>query len=187
MTFPLIDEVRELPRWAALALAARTARHVQAAFVHDWPNAPQGARESLEQCIGIAETAAAQGRLDVDEGKAIALFMKCMGFYTLAAAEGHEGAGCAAGAAAESLRVAVAAKQGDQASVTKSTISGLNHASVATGCYGHARTLAVQKQILDETLAIHERATTDRWTEGTPVPLSFWRSKKDNKPWWKVW
>mgnify|MGYP001476120194 CR=1 FL=1 len=56
---PTEEELRTLPRWAAVAYAARCARRVQPLFTHFWPDAPPEHVEAVDKAINCAITAAA--------------------------------------------------------------------------------------------------------------------------------
>ncbi len=53
------EEINELPRWARLAFAARSARRVQPLFKASWPQAPDKHIIALDNAITLAERSAA--------------------------------------------------------------------------------------------------------------------------------
>ena len=55
---PSEDDIRQLPRWARLAFAARCARRVLPLFQHSWPDAPAEYVQVLERAVAVAETSA---------------------------------------------------------------------------------------------------------------------------------
>jgi hypothetical protein len=62
---PSEEEMAELPRWAAVAFAARCARRVLPLFGHKWPDAPAKHAEQLAEVVGVIERSAAHaGRGD---------------------------------------------------------------------------------------------------------------------------
>lgn len=62
---PSEDEIRELPRWARVAFAARCARRVQPLFLRFWKNAPRESVEAIERAIAFAEYVGSSGLTDV--------------------------------------------------------------------------------------------------------------------------
>jgi hypothetical protein len=59
---PSLDELKRLPRWARVALCARTTRRIQPLFLEAWPQAPAKYHENIEAAIAEGELAASQGK-----------------------------------------------------------------------------------------------------------------------------
>ena len=57
-TLPTEKEIRQLPRWARVAFAARCARRALPLFVKHWPNAPRHHVEAITNAVEVAESAA---------------------------------------------------------------------------------------------------------------------------------
>jgi hypothetical protein len=57
---PTEKEVRQLPRWARVAFAARCARRVEPLLKLHWPEAPQQDVQAVGMAIRAAEIAAAR-------------------------------------------------------------------------------------------------------------------------------
>jgi hypothetical protein len=58
LTLPCREDVRQLPRWGRVALAARAVRRVQPQFALDVPEATSRQLDLVEQAISLAERAA---------------------------------------------------------------------------------------------------------------------------------
>ena len=59
---PVDREMRAIPRWARVALAARTLRRVQPLLLVSWPKATRKLQRGVEWAIAEGESAATQGR-----------------------------------------------------------------------------------------------------------------------------
>ena len=57
-TLPSVDEIRQLPRWARVAFAARCARRVLPMFTKHWPDAPREHVEAVTRAVEFAGSAA---------------------------------------------------------------------------------------------------------------------------------
>ena len=47
----VVDGFIELPRWARIALAARTVRRIQPLFLACWPKAPKKCQQNVERAL----------------------------------------------------------------------------------------------------------------------------------------
>lgn len=64
------EELRQLPRWAVVAFAARCARRVQPLFTKYWAKAPDEYVMTINTAITLAESSARVGRADAPVGRA---------------------------------------------------------------------------------------------------------------------
>ena len=58
---PVVLDMQAIPRWARVALAARTARRVQPLVLASWPKATKKFQRGVEWAIAEGESAARQG------------------------------------------------------------------------------------------------------------------------------
>jgi hypothetical protein len=95
--------MEEIPRWAVVALAARTARRVQPLFLASWPTVLIAYQQALEWAISEAELAASQGCITPDLKKAGEAVGRICGirpqettvvYYTLTTASGATSLAC---------------------------------------------------------------------------------------------
>jgi hypothetical protein len=76
---PVERDMRTIPRWARVALAARTLRRVQPLLLASWPKATKKFQQSIEWAIAEGESAATQGSPTPDLEDAGAAAVKVMG------------------------------------------------------------------------------------------------------------
>jgi hypothetical protein len=94
---PVERDLRTIPRWARVALAARTLRRVQPLLLVSWPKATKKFQRGIEWAIAEGESAATQGRATPDLGDAGWAAVKILGdrpmkavtAYYLATAASH--------------------------------------------------------------------------------------------------
>jgi hypothetical protein len=66
---PTQDDLKRLPRWARVALIARTVRRIQPLYLEAWPKAPRKFQDAIEAAIAEGELAASQGKRTPDLGE----------------------------------------------------------------------------------------------------------------------
>jgi hypothetical protein len=76
---PIDRDMRSIPRWARVALAARTLRRVQPLLLVSWPKATIKFQRSIEWAIAEGESAATQGSPTPDLKDAGAATVKVLG------------------------------------------------------------------------------------------------------------
>jgi len=76
---PVDRDMRAIPRWARVALAARTLRRVQPLLLVSWPKATRKFQRGVEWAIAEGEIAATQGSPTPDLGYAGAAAVKVLG------------------------------------------------------------------------------------------------------------
>ena len=60
------DDLKQLPRWALVALAVRCARRAQPLFGRNWPDAPSEFSDLIEKALRLTEESATHGALHPD-------------------------------------------------------------------------------------------------------------------------
>ena len=76
---PQQDDLKRLPRWARVALIARTVRRIQPLYLEAWPKAPRKFQDAIEAAIAEGELAASQGKRTPDLNEAGQAAMKLCG------------------------------------------------------------------------------------------------------------
>lgn len=194
--WPLDQEiVRQLPRWAAVALAARCARRVQPLFVKGWPDAPQEHREAVLKAVLIAEQSARMGHSDPVRAKAAVTNALHAGMGAApASGRGATGAKRAASWAARSASdatLSVAQIGGAAAYAGFASKDAATAAAAYAGFAANAEGTAVTSPEtttadiidLEELLRL---ASVNGWTDDSPVDVDrigplWWGQEPD---WW---
>lgn len=150
MKLPTEDEIRQLPRWARVAFAARCARGALQLLSRSWPDAtaPRGRigdhLRAVERAVAAAEQSAAAARAVADAYIA--------GAVSLAAAD----------TPTEVVAVARAAAAAADATRAADTAYAAHTAALAAAEVKSPVTIARDFQII--------RARAGGWTDDTPVP-----------------
>jgi hypothetical protein len=178
---PSQEDLREVPRWARVAFAARCARRVQPLFQAAWPDAPGEYVEAVDRAIRVAEGSAAWARADAhaDEGAA--------GAAGEAAAKGVGPAFAAGSAASAAARASAAAADHfcsadidhltpylapvslDAACAAGASASD-NAGEAVRGTAAENNTIRAMRMDFEKLRAAAEK---ERWTDETPVPREF--------------
>ena len=103
---PLVTEgeLRQLPRWALVAFAARCARRVQPVFATAWQDAPRAHVKAVDTAIALAESTASVGQAPGANATQVATAAHA----AAQAAHAYTAAAAAAGAAAHAANTATA-------------------------------------------------------------------------------
>jgi hypothetical protein len=159
---PTQEEIEKLPRFAAVAFAARCARRVQPLFIAGWPDAPRQHIDAVDRAITVAERSAAGAP---------------GGAYAAAAAAATAGAAAAtaARAARAAMHAADAAVRAADAVYDPALAVAVVAAAVDAVAARAARAAvtaarAAIRQDFEQLLSAAER---DEWTYDTPVPPEF--------------
>jgi hypothetical protein len=170
----------ELPHWARVAFAARSARIVLPVFITNWPEPPKRRLNALLRAIELAERSAVAGRPEEELkdaelealGTAGAALMKLYGYPT---DEPGPPDGNMAAAAAEPAKSAEHAARAAASAPNDSLEPALEAYDWAKGATSKRPDLAIQ---LNRDLArILELAKIGRWTDETPVPSNTWEKE----------
>jgi len=157
---PTKEEIRKLPRWARVAFAARCARRVQPIFTAACPKSSKEQVEALERAILIAETAAAQGKVNAEAARAAA-------DAATDAARGPNAAYYTASAANNSCYAASAVPEA-ATFAAKSAALAADHAIYASEFAGFKD--EVVSGIWWDFENIKKAAKREQWTDESPVP-----------------
>jgi hypothetical protein len=165
---PSDRDMQAIPRWARVALAARTLRRIQPLLLASWPKATRKYRQGVEWAIAEGERAAAQGRSTPDLQEAGMAAMDVYGsepmdattanFLTFAASRVSFG--------------------GQQRNASDAQLS-LKDALLAVSCFEEEHAApGVKKASLEGIWAdfqeLKESSKREKWTDNTPVnPDSF--------------
>lgn len=147
---PTASEIEKLPRWAAVALAARCASRVQPLLGSSWPPIPEPLLNTSAESIPYVI------RHCVEGGNQPAV--KDMAFQpSPSTAYNAVAASVASVAAAETARFVTMAVQAAAAAITQS-------AALASHLTGHVSRIRRDYELLARL------AATNHWTDETPVP-----------------
>jgi hypothetical protein len=147
-TLPTEDEIRQLPRWARVAFAARCARRALPLFQKHWPDAPEEHVTAVRRAVEVAEHSAADAHGAADASKIAAAAIRVSAIATRVNAT--------AAAAARSARMTSRTRTG---SIARS----VSTAAAACG----ASAIPLMRTDFERVLAQSRR---QRWNNKTPVP-----------------
>jgi hypothetical protein len=149
---PTEEEIRQLPRRARIAFAARCARRVQPLFEHFWPTAPIEYRMAIAKAIDLAETAAIHS---ID-----------LAFDSYAAHAAH--VAYAADAAADAAHAALAAAAHTDA-IADAADAALAAYDAAAYAAADAHPDAFNELIRQDFDLLRRLATEKKWDNETPI------------------
>lgn len=205
---PSEEELRELPRWARVAFAARCARCVQPLFRALWPKAPARHCEAIDRAVQIAEilasggvpppgTNAANAAAFAHNAANAAAFATAARHAVAAAANAADTAANAAFAARDAAKANdanadVAAKADDDAAFAAAKAAArAAEAAFAAVAANAANLRAASRRWQNTTIRamrldfkkLRKAAKKERWTNKTPVPPAFFgASWLEDKP-----
>jgi hypothetical protein len=185
VALPTEEELRQLPRWALVAYAARSARRVQPLFT---PGPPGGDADALEKAIEAAESAARTGRV---EGLFDATLERVTVLSRVSGTD-NPAARAAARAAASALEAAVKANAYDADAVAvaarraSEAVAAASNAEATTGAAAAMTAAGVfaaasARADLERFVAMAQR---DGWTDLTPVHVDWPLWSGSEPDWW---
>ena len=162
------EEDLDVPRWARIALAARTVRRVQPLLLASWPRAPKKFANAVEEAVAEAELAAAKGAVTPDQ--------RAAGMAAMAAYGGRPMDGAAiAGYVAYAAAHASFAASGPEASHASFAIETAMRAVVYYEEFGETPAPGVIKAALDaiwnDLRLLIRLAKVGKWNYKMPVSL----------------
>ncbi len=172
------EQLKQLPRWALVALAVRGARRAQPLFLTDWPDAPEEFQQTIENALALTEASAANGTEHPDLKEA--------------ASQAGKTATTAANLTARfaSFTVTFAAVNAAHVATAENTDNAVAFVQAATDSCHKSATFASAKSALFKSLqqgtvatalrqalqrdfdTLLERARTKAWTTTTPVDMA---------------
>ena len=171
---PSEEEIKQLPRWAQVAFAARCARRVQPLFTACWPDAPQKHINAVEQAITMTEKAYAYATADLADAA-----------YTATAAAAAYPIAADAAYAAYSAAYAVVAVEAE--TTTTKAAAAVSEAYAAVKKIGSKEleswALAGIRRDFDTLVQLSKKK---KWNDDAPVrPEVFGPMWPDGEPDWK--
>jgi hypothetical protein len=157
--FPTKDDIKQLPRWAQVAYAARCARLVLPLFKENWPDAPKERVVAVEKAVEIAEQSAAAAA------------------YAAFAAATADAAAAAAAAAAFAAVTAAAAADAYAADAYAAAA-----AADAADAAEKSKRLDLIPQMKMDFQTLLRLAKEQRWNDDTPVPPTVFETTNVEKP-----
>lgn len=156
---PSTAELKQLPRWARVAFAARCAGRVRPLYLHARPVALSGDLEAIDTAIAIAANAAARA---AHAARADAARVDAYVDDHYVDAAGH-----AARAAVLAARAAAAVHGARAAAAAHAAVHAAGEAAAIAA--GFANSDAVARAIRSDFESIRRRAADERWDDDTPV------------------
>ncbi len=163
---PTVDEIRQLPRWARVAFAARCARRALPHFLESWSDAPANSRAAVEYAIHLAETV----REPFENNAAVSAFHQYAG-DTLKVVKDSPStvASYAATAAFNALNATIYACWTDEDEDTNATeICDYSHAAAVAARWSGVSTF----EILNDFELLRNRVQWENWNHQTAVPAT---------------
>ncbi len=167
---PSADELRALPKWANVALAARIARRVQPLFDWGWPRAPEKYVIAIDSTIEFSEWCAANAVYGAD----VRVSERDSGYAknALEAVKIAFQAADAARTAADHTAAAVyAAKAACSAYTAEATIAAAD--AVAAVRHNSAWHDSMLRAIQHDLALLRAAIALGKWTDKTPVQPTF--------------
>ncbi len=159
--------LQNLPRWAAVAFAARCVRRLQPLFTDLWPNASRQQIDTIDRAISVTEKAAAMAT-EVPEFTGDDLIAGFASEVEHAATAAHAYiSGVIAHAAEEAVRAAITHRE------AAATASNLAAFAIANPAIAPAVTLKAQLAMRRDLELLFDAARRERWTDATPVAPTF--------------
>jgi hypothetical protein len=182
---PTREEIKQLPRWARVAFAARCARRVLPLVKHFWKCAPEHYLKALDKAVSAAETVAGRTATYLDVYTSAAVVTAAVAAAAAAAdarVVGAAAANAAGAAAANAARAARAPTADDDApgAAARATAYAAAYTYPEAACVAYV--VATEKAIRADFECLLLRARDENWTDDTPVPPTVFGSMWPDGP-----
>ncbi|HEV3385202.1 MAG TPA: hypothetical protein VG097_10310 [Gemmata sp.] len=182
MTLPTEDELVRLPRWARVAFAARCARRVLPLFPFRWPDAPTNYVATLTWAVEVGERSAANAGA-VDDWAPPAGALACAAFVCDAVTNANRDHARAIEVIKGTIDAVSKFKDKDE-NIYDPHIGAIFHAITSHVIGAIANHFATSQESYDTEIpkiqaiirrdfdAVARLASSQMWTNDTPVPIS---------------
>ncbi len=183
------EQLKQLPRWALVALAVRCARRAQPLFLTDWPDAPEEFQQTIENALSLTAASAANGTAHPDLKEAASQAGRTA--TTAANRTARFSSFTVTFAAVNAAHVATAENSDNAIAFVQAAVDSCHKsATFASAKFALFKNLQpgtvanAFRQVMQRDFdALLERARTEAWTTTTPVdPASLGSLWPDGAP-----